>query len=68
MKTNKPGFLFECTGSPWNAIDKQGKCAGEFAMDAGQEEATQILLEAGILLAMQSRKGRSIGIRSSQDL
>ena len=34
-------------GAPWNAIDKQGKCAGEYAMEAGQQETIDILLEAG---------------------
>ena len=37
-------------GAPWNAIDKQGRCAGEYAMEAGQQEAVDILLDAGQLL------------------
>jgi hypothetical protein len=36
-------------GAPWNAIDKEGRCAGEYAMDAGQQEAIDVLLEAGLL-------------------
>ena len=34
-------------GAPWNAIDKQGRCAGEYAMESGQQEAANLLLGAG---------------------
>lgn len=34
-------------GAPWNAIDKQGQCAGEYAMEEGHQEAFDILLDAG---------------------
>ena len=34
-------------GTPWNAIDKQGNCAGDLAVAAGHESTAEILLEAG---------------------
>ena len=34
-------------GTPWNAIDKEGNCAGDLAVAAGHETAAEILLEAG---------------------
>ena len=32
---------------PWNAIDKEGNCAGDLAVAAAHESTTEMLLEAG---------------------
>ena len=34
-------------GTPWNAIDKEGNCAGDLAVAAGHDSTAEILLEAG---------------------
>ena len=34
-------------GTPWNAIDKEGNCAGDLAVAAEHESTAEILLEAG---------------------
>ncbi len=34
-------------GTPWNAIDKEGSCAGDLAVAAGHDSTAEILLEAG---------------------
>ena len=34
-------------GTPWNAIDKEGNCAGNLAVAAGHASTAEILLEAG---------------------
>lgn len=34
-------------GTPWNAIDKEGSCAGDLAVAAGHESTAEILLDAG---------------------
>lgn len=33
--------------APWNALDSSGKCAGDYAMEAGHQEAFDVLLDAG---------------------
>ncbi|KAK9809247.1 hypothetical protein WJX72_012048 [[Myrmecia] bisecta] len=47
-------------GAPWNAIDKTGKCAGDYAVEGGHEEAAEFLLEAGcraeLVLGLLERK------------
>jgi protein arginine N-methyltransferase 2 len=35
-------------GAPWNALDRQGKCAGNYAVDQGEQECVDILVEAGV--------------------
>ena len=35
-------------GAPWNAIDREGSCAGDAAVAAGSEDAASALLEAGV--------------------
>ena len=42
-------------GAPWNAVDKQGKCAGEYAIESGQQEAADLLLSAGTLAGSDSQ-------------
>lgn len=34
-------------GAPWNAIDRRGRCAGDFAMDGDHADAAGAILEAG---------------------
>ena len=34
-------------GTPWNAIDKEGSCAGDLAVAAGHDSTAEMLLEAG---------------------
>lgn len=41
-------------GAPWNALDSSGRCAGDYAMDAGYQASFDILLNAGTV-ASQSR-------------
>lgn len=36
-------------GTPWNAFDKEGNCAGDLAMLAGHQSTINLLLEAGTL-------------------
>ena len=40
------GLLLEA-GVPWNAIDKEGNCAGDLAVAAAHESTAEMLLEAG---------------------
>lgn len=32
---------------PWNAVDKAGRCAGEYASEQNHEDAAKTLLDAG---------------------
>ena len=34
-------------GAPWNAIDRRGRCAGNYALDAGHQEVVDKLVEFG---------------------
>lgn len=34
-------------GAPWNALDRKGNCAGDYAMNAGHQEAYEVLMDAG---------------------
>lgn len=34
-------------GAPWNALDRRGCCAGEYADAAGQQETFDQLVQAG---------------------
>jgi len=38
--------------APWNAIDRNGKCAGEYAIDAGKFDIVEILVNAGVRAEM----------------
>ena len=33
-------------GAPWNALDRKGRCAGEFAVDAQSQECVDLLVNA----------------------
>jgi len=35
-------------GSPWNALDRCGKCAGEYALDGSHQECVDALVSAGV--------------------
>lgn len=35
-------------GAVWNALDRQGKCAGNYAVDIGNQEAINVLVEAAV--------------------
>lgn len=34
-------------GAPWNALDKRGRCAGEYAVDGGHQEIVDMLVQFG---------------------
>jgi hypothetical protein len=34
-------------GAPWNALDRKGNCAGDYAMNEGHQEAYEVLMDAG---------------------
>ena len=34
-------------GARWNALDKAGHCAGEYAIEAGRQDVADKLIEAG---------------------
>ncbi len=42
-------------GTPWNAIDKEGSCAGDLAVAAGHDSTAEVLLEAGGMQPFTSR-------------
>lgn len=35
-------------GAPWNALDRNGRCAGEYAVDAGHQDIVDLLVTAGV--------------------
>merc|ERR1719296_336256 len=35
-------------GAPWNAIDKHGKCAGNYAVDGNHQECIDLLVNHGV--------------------
>ena len=58
-------------GAPWNAIDRQGQCAGNYATDAEQWEVVNLLVEWGtrselILGELQRSQRRENANASSQ--
>ena len=40
--------LLLAAGAPWNAIDRQGRCAGNYALDAGFQTIVDRLVDAGV--------------------
>lgn len=34
-------------GAPWNAVDRRGWCAGDYAAEAGHEQVFEAVVEAG---------------------
>jgi protein arginine N-methyltransferase 2 len=53
-------------GAPWNAIDRQGQCAGNYAMDAERWELVNMLVEWGtraeLILGELQRTQRKAGM------
>ena len=49
-------------GAPYNAVDRQGKCAGNYAIDGGHTAIINRLVDAGVtaelLFAQLSKRGR----------
>eukprot|EP00049_Salpingoeca_infusionum_P004391 m.78740 g.78740 ORF g.78740 m.78740 type:complete len:374 (+) comp12543_c0_seq4:125-1246(+) len=49
-------------GAPWNAVDRRGKCAGQYAMENGHQDIANHLLNAGVqaelLFAVLERKSK----------
>ncbi|GBG64065.1 hypothetical protein CBR_g40511 [Chara braunii] len=35
-------------GAPWNALDQTGRCAGDYAVEAHQQEVVDLLLDAAV--------------------
>jgi len=35
-------------GAPWNALDRQGRCAGEYAVESQSQECCDVLVAAGV--------------------
>ena len=35
-------------GAPWNALDRAGMCAGEYAVQSNHQEAVDLLVRAGV--------------------
>jgi len=53
-----------CNGAPWNAVDKAGRCAGDFALKTGHQKAVDIIVNAGVtaeLLFAQLDKNKRTG-------
>ncbi|GAQ80409.1 ankyrin repeat family protein [Klebsormidium nitens] len=50
-------------GAPWNALDRRGNCAGDYAMNEGHQEAYEVLLNAAVqaelVLGALQRRARS---------
>ena len=40
-------YLLETGSAPWNAVDRQGQCAGNYATDAGHWGVVNLLVEWG---------------------
>ena len=52
MRAAKHGCLSNVSqllaaGAPWNAVDRQGLCAGDHALAGGHEDTAAALLDAG---------------------
>jgi protein arginine N-methyltransferase 2 len=47
-------------GTPWNAIDKEGYCAGDHAMLAGHDTTTELLIGAGAAHNVTACQGTAV--------
>lgn len=52
MMASKGGHVEVCralldAGAPWNAVDRTGKCAGNYATDGGHWDVVNLLVEEG---------------------
>eukprot|EP00469_Lotharella_globosa_P004805 CAMPEP_0167794384 /NCGR_PEP_ID=MMETSP0111_2-20121227/13774_1 /TAXON_ID=91324 /ORGANISM="Lotharella globosa, Strain CCCM811" /LENGTH=366 /DNA_ID=CAMNT_0007687783 /DNA_START=26 /DNA_END=1126 /DNA_ORIENTATION=+ len=59
-----------CAGAPWNAVDKSGRCAGDYALRVGHQAVVDRIVSAGVaaeLLFAQmdknKRKTQGLGSR-----
>ena len=41
-------------GTPWNALDREGHCAGDLAMRGGHQATIDLLLDAGAHCSLAS--------------
>ncbi|GBG27475.1 Protein arginine N-methyltransferase 2 [Hondaea fermentalgiana] len=39
-------------GAPWNALDRKGRCAGEYALEAGHQAVVDLLVDHGVRAEM----------------
>ena len=55
------------TGAPWNAIDRRGQCAGNYALDAGHQRVVDLLVEHGVRseLVLGASERRAAGAEAS---
>ena len=55
------------TGAPWNAIDRRGQCAGNYALDAGHQRVVDQLVEHGVRseLVLGASERRAAGAEAS---
>lgn len=55
--------LLLTSGAPWNAIDRRGQCAGNYALDAEHQEVVDFLVDHGVrselLLGASERRAAS---------
>ena len=74
MAAAKAGNVTLCqmlleAGAPWNAIDRQGQCAGNYATDAEQWEVVNLLVEWGtrseLILGELQRSQRRENVNAS---
>ena len=56
------GLLLEA-GVPWNAIDKEGNCAGDLSVATAHESTAEMLLEAGA-----TRCAAALSLRSHESM
>lgn len=59
-------------GAPWNAVDKKGQCAGNFATDAEHWDIVNLLVDAGtkaeLILGASIRLQKQLQQSSSQEI
>ena len=49
-------------GAPWNALDRKGRCAGQYALSRGHQAVVDMLVNAGVMAelvfgAVERRRG-----------
>jgi protein arginine N-methyltransferase 2 len=53
-------------GAPWNALDRRGKCAGEYALDAGHQAIVNMIVDHAVRCEMLlGAAGRNERLRPS---
>eukprot|EP00965_Chrysotila_dentata_P182383 6022436-Pleurochrysis_carterae.AAC.1 len=48
-------------GAPWNAIDRCGRCAGEYALDAGKQAVVDLIVDHAVKCELLLRAVGRIG-------